>query len=593
VGKVAILPPAVQGQIAAGEVIERPASVVRELVENALDAGARSVDVRLAAGGLELIAVRDDGEGMAADDAVLAFARHATSKLRVAEELARVETLGFRGEALPSIAAVASVRVVTRRAGDTAAAVVEADAAGARAAGVSGAALGTVVEARGLFAATPARRKFLRTPATEVGHVVDVLTRLAVAAPGIGFRLVHDEREVLAWPPVRELRSRLAQVLGQERAATLVPVEARVAGYRLEGFLGPPRETLATARLVWTYVAVGETQNARVAGRWVRDRMLLRAVLDGYASLLMRGRYPVAILFLHLPAGELDLNVHPAKLEVRFRAPTALHQLVVPALRARLRGALAVPGRVADAVGEGGLAYAASDGLATAVAPTTEEATPAPAGVPHLPLGPLATQQALWSAAPGGFRALRFLGQLFAGYLLCEGEDRVVLIDQHAAHERVVFERLCAEQAAGGVAHDRLLVPETIALPPLQVALLGEHAAALTAAGLEGEPFGEGTYLLRTVPRLLRGRDAGALIRAVAAELAEGETGAAAERARDAALATIACHAVVRVGQRLEPAEVRALLESMDGVPIAAHCPHGRPVAVELKRAQVEAMFRR
>ena len=567
-GKIAVLPPTVQGQIAAGEVIDRPASVVKELVENALDAGAHHVDVRLAAGGLELIAVRDDGEGMAAEDALVAFARHATSKLARAEDLPTVATLGFRGEALPSIAAVARVRVVTRRATEAGGVAVEADAGGARPAGAAGAPRGTSVEVRGLFAATPARRKFLRSPATEVGHAVDVLTRLAVASPAAGFRLEHDGREVLAFPPVAGARQRLVQVLGRERAEGLVPVEAAAGGYALTGFLAPPRETLATARLVWTYVAVGGAGSAR----WVRDRLLLRAVLDGYAALVMRGRYPIAVLFLTIPAGEVDVNVHPAKLEVRLRTPAAVHQLVVPVLRARLAAALAPP--PAALAREAALPYGAPRGE----------------GDPHA--GP-AAQAPLWTPAPRGFAALRFIGQIFEGYLLCEGEGRVVLIDQHAAHERVAFERLRTECRAGGVARDRLLVPETIALAAAESAALAEHAAALAAAGLEGEPFGEGTFLLRTVPRLLAGRDVGALVRAVAGELVEEGASAAAERATDAALATIACHGVVRVGQRLGAAEAQALLASMDGVEVSAHCPHGRPVAAELPRGQLEALFRR
>ena len=569
--KIAILPPAVQGQIAAGEVIERPASVVKELVENALDAGARHVDVRLTGGGLELIAVRDDGEGMAPDDALVAFARHATSKLSRAEDLPMVATLGFRGEALPSIAAAGRVRLVTRRPADVNGVAVEADANGARAAGVAGTAPGTSVEVRELFAATPARRKFLRAPATELGHVVDTLTRIAVASAATGFRLEHDGREVLALPPVHEPRQRLVQVLGRQRAAALAPVEAASGGYALAGWLAPPAETVSSARLVWTYVRIGD----RGAGRWVRDRLLLRAVLDGYESLLLRGRYPIAVVFLAVPPGEVDVNVHPAKLEVRFRRPAAIHQLIAPALRARLTAALA-PATAPQlgppvTAGEGSPAYAPGG-------PSTRAA---------------AAEPGLWAPAPRGFASLRFIGQIFDGYLLCEGEGRVVLIDQHAAHERVVFERLRAEQRAGGVARDPLLVPEAIELPGAEAAALTEHATALATAGLEGEPFGERTFLLRTTPRLLRGRDVGALVRAIAAELVEDGASTAGERATDAALATVACHSVVRVGQRLDASEVHALLASMDGVEISAHCPHGRPVAAELGRTQVEGLFRR
>ncbi len=576
-GRIAVLPPAVQAQIAAGEVVERPASVVKELVENALDAGARHVDVVLAGGGVDGLVVRDDGEGMSGDEALLAFARHATSKLTRIEDLDGVGTLGFRGEALPSIASVGAVRLVTRRREDAGAVVVEADVGGARAGGVAGAPVGTTVDVRGLFADLPARRKFLRAPATEVGHVAETLTRLAAAAPGVGFRLEHDGRELLALPPVRDLGTRLAQVLARGRHAALVPVQAEVGGYSVTGFLGRPSESLASARLIWTYIRFGARAAAPVAGRWIRDRLLLRAVLDGYTSLVMRGRYPLAVLFLGVPPGEVDVNVHPAKLEVRFRRPSAIHTLVAPALRRRL-----------------------ADGLAPTVGAPTEVREAPPAYVFFAPVrdeepvpSPPAASGALWATAPRGFGALHFVGQLFDGYLICEGEGRVVLVDQHAAHERVVFERLRAEARARGVARDRLLVPETVTLPPAHVATLTEHGEALAAAGLEGEAFGEDTWLLRSVPRLVRGSDVGDLLRTLASDLAEDGASAAAERARDATLARIACHSVVRVGQRLNPVEVRALLEAMDGVEVVAHCPHGRPVAAELTRAQLEALFRR
>jgi DNA mismatch repair protein MutL len=495
------------------------------------------------------------------------------------EDLDGVGTLGFRGEALPSIASVATVRLTTRRRDDAGAAVVEADARGARAGGVAGAPVGTTVDIRDLFADVPARRKFLRTAATEVGHVAETLTRLAAAAPGVGFRLEHAGREVLALPPVRDLGTRLALVLDRGRHAALVPVAAEIGGYSLTGFLGRPSETLASARLIWTYLRLGTRVDGPVAGRWVRDRLLLRAVLDGYASLVMRGRYPLAVLFLGVPAGEVDVNVHPAKLEVRFRRPSAIHTLVVPAIRRRLVEGLAPTVGAPAEVREAPPPY-------VFFAPVRDDDAPAA-------VRPEPASGALWAAAPRGFGQLRFIGQLFDGYLLCEGEGRVVLLDQHAAHERVVFERLRAEARASGVARDRLLVPETVTLPPAHVATLAEHGPTLEAAGLEGEAFGDDTWLLRTVPRLVRGRDVGELLRTLATDLAEDGASAAAERARDATLARIACHSVVRVGQRLDAAEVRALLEAMDGVEVVAHCPHGRPVAAELTRAQLEALFRR
>jgi DNA mismatch repair protein MutL len=585
--RIAVLPPEVQGQIAAGEVVERPASVVKELVENALDAGARHVEVRLAGGGVDGITVVDDGCGMTADDAVLAFARHATSKLTAIDDLARVGTLGFRGEALPSVAAAGRVRVVTRRAEDAVAAAVQADVHGARAAGPAPGAPGTTVAVTDLFAATPARRKFLRAPATEVGHVAETLTRLAIAHPAVGFRLLVDGREHAAHPPVRDVRQRLGQVLGTARAEAFVETTATHGAVEVTGLLGPPRDSVASARQLWTYVGFRGVGAGAV--RWVRDRILTHAVLDGYESLVVKGRYPAAVLFVRVAPGEMDVNVHPAKLEVRFRQSSAVHQAVAAAVRTRLRAALAprsiaVVSEAAAVVAEASSRYAAGSG-----------AEPAPEGVPALPLpGAVGPEQApLWQPAARGFRPLRFVGQLFEGYLLCEREGQALLIDQHAAHERVLYERLQAEQAARGVEADPLLVPETIAVSATECAALAEHADVLRAAGLDGEPFGQGTYLLRAMPRCLRDRDVGVLVRALAAELAAGGASDAARRAVDRVLATVACHAAVRVGQRLGESQVAALLSAMDGVPVNAHCPHGRPVAVELRRSAIEALFQR
>ena len=581
--RIAILPPAVQGQIAAGEVIERPASVVKELVENALDAGATRVEVGLEGGGVTRIMVTDDGTGMSAEDATLAFARHATSKLTRVEELEAVGTFGFRGEALPSIAAAGRVRLVTRARDGVAAVAVEATGEGVRLIGPAPGAPGTTVEVADLFSSTPARRKFLRQAATELGHTADVLTRLAVACPRVGFRLTHDRREILALPPVDDLRQRLVQILGSERAGALIEVSGSGGSVALTGLVGPPGDSLSSARLLWTYVAIG---NGDGRPRWVRDRMLLRAVLDGYESLLMRGRYPIAFLVLRVAPGTVDVNVHPAKLEVRFQESQVVHRVMTSALRSRLRQGLAPRAdRVADAAA----------GRATAVAQPEAAARAERADVPALALTPgePLRQRTLWTAAPEGFRGLRFVAQVFDGFLLCDGGSHLVLLDQHAAHERVLYERLQAEQRAAAVAHDALLVPEVVPLSATEVALLAEQGTALATLGLEGEPFGPDAFLVRTLPRVMRGRDVGALLRQVAAELAGDGVSTAVERSRDAMLATVACHAATRMGDRLGAEEAHALLRAMDGVPVNAHCPHGRPVAVQLKRAQVEALFGR
>jgi DNA mismatch repair protein MutL len=583
-GRIAILPPAVQGQIAAGEVIERPASVVRELVENAIDAGATRIDVGLEGGGVSRIHVTDDGTGMTGDDAVLAFARHATSKLTCVDDLARVATFGFRGEALPSVAAAGRLRLTTRTREMTAAVVVEADDRGVRLVGPAPGAPGTTVEIVELFGTTPARRKFLRQPATEVGHTVDVLTRLAVACPRVGFRLLDGRREVLAFPPVDTLRQRLTQVLGSSRARGLVDVTGQGGDVVLTGMVGSPRDHLASARQLWTYAMIGD-EGGRP--RWVRDRLLLRAVLDGYESLLMRGRYPLAFLFLRFAPGAIDVNVHPAKLEVRFRDAQVVHRVVVSALRTRLRSGLQGPGGIAEP--------AADWSTGNGPVPPPALVIAAPGGAPSVPTTPnrVFEQRTLWTAAPAGFGTLRFVTQIFDGYLLCDAGDHLVLIDQHAAHERVLFERLQAEHEGCAVVRDALLVAEVVPLARTEVALLAEHAATLAAAGLEGEPFGDDAFLLRTLPRVVRGRDVGLLLREVVSEITAEGVSTAVDRSRDALLATLACHAATRVGDRLGVEEVQALLKAMDGVAVNAHCPHGRPVAVQLKRTQVEALFGR
>jgi DNA mismatch repair protein MutL len=318
--------------------------------------------------------------------------------------------------------------------------------------------------------------------------------------------------------------------------------------------------------------------------RWVRDRVLTHAVLDGYSSFVVKGRYPIAVLQVRVDPGDMDVNVHPAKLEVRFQRSSAVHELVAGAIRACLRSALtpapagelsADTARVADS----DPSYLGSSGALASPAPDAPRDT--------------ARQANLWQPAARGFRPLRFVGQIFDGYLLCEHDGQALLIDQHAAHERVLYEQLQSERGARGVETDALLVPEAIALSVSECATLVEHVDALRAAGFEGEPFGDGAYLLRTMPRLLRNHDAGALVRGLAADLASTGTSSTATQAVDRVLATIACHSAVRVGQRLGAEQVDALLGAMDSAPVNAHCPHGRPVAVELRRSAIEALFQR
>jgi DNA mismatch repair protein MutL len=578
VGKVRVLDDAVARKIAAGEVIERPVSVVKELVENALDAGATRVVVEIDQGGRSRIAVTDDGEGIAREDVLVAFEPHATSKIRSEDDLTTIATLGFRGEALPSIAAVSEVELWTCRRGDAIGTHVRLHGGRPIVEEEVGTAVGCRIEVRDLFVTTPARRKFLKAPATEAGHVVQLVSRLALARPEIGFTLRQDGRESASFPPATT-RERVRKVLGNEVAAELCAL-----GYdgavRVSGFVTHPHFSVPHSRSLLFFVN----------GRLIRDRLLQHAVLAAYATLLPHGRYPAAVVFADVPADAVDVNVHPTKLEVRFRDGNSVHEGIGRAVREAIAGAggavsaIAAP-RVAEALA-GYAAREAGGGGSTAAAssPPGRSAlrlVPAePAASPSLPLA-------------DGFSSLGIVGQVFDGYLVCQRDAEIVLIDQHAAHERVAFERLSAARRAGSVERQAMLVPQPVEVGPGEVELLAGAAAELEAAGLDLEPFGRDTVLVRTIPALLPAASIAPLVRAIAAELAEHDRSRALEARADGVLATIACHSVVRVGQKLSEPEMRALLAAMDSVDLNSNCPHGRPVARRLSRAEIERRFGR
>lgn len=571
-GKIRVLSDSVARKIAAGEVIERPASVVKELVENSLDAGARHVVVELEQGGRSRIAVTDDGEGIAREDVSVAFEPHATSKIRSDDDLSRIATLGFRGEALPSIAAVSDLDLWTCRRGDAAGThlrlrggqpIVHEDA---------GTAVGCRIEVRDLFFSTPARRKFLKAAATEAGHVAQLLGRLALARPEIGFALRQDGRDTLSLPPDGR-RARIRRVLGAEIDAHLRPVAADGA-VGVCGFVSHPHFTAANARNVLFFVN----------GRWVRDRLLQHALLAAYATLIPHGRHPAAVLFLDLPPEAVDVNVHPTKLEVRFRDGQAVHEAIRRAVREAMRGSMAAASAP----------VAREPGIAEAPAPYAADSLPAsdgPAG--RLRLVPAESPRVLAFAVDGLFTSLRIVGQVFDGYLVCEGDGEIVLIDQHAAHERVAFERLRAGRTQGRVETQAMLVPQPVEVVAGDADLLAAAAEDLAGLGLEIEPFGERSVLVRAVPALLPAGSIVPLVQAIAADLAQTERSRALEARTDGLLATIACHSVVRVGQRLSDTEMRALLAAMDSIDLNASCPHGRPVARRIARGELERRFGR
>jgi DNA mismatch repair protein MutL len=618
-GRVRVLPPEVADKIAAGEVVERPASVVKELVENALDAGARHVRIELEDAGIGLIAVADDGEGMHADDAVRAFARHATSKVTSVDDLFHITTLGFRGEALASIAAVSTTTLITRRPGDLGGTQVLVRGGKIEEVRSAGTAPGTRVEVVDLFANTPARRKFLKAPATEVGHVTELVTRTALAWPSVGFQLRHGQRTLLDYPSVQDAAERVVQVFGAERAAAMLPFHGRGVAGTIRGWLTGSHLSFPSPRQIFTYVN----------GRYVRDKLVSHALVAGYSTLLMHGRYPAAVVFIEVPPEEIDVNVHPAKSEVRFRRGGAVHDLVTRAVSERLRSQTAAAPAAPAAVTSG-----VSDPLAQMTivlrprrpdlaprfgshpvmgqapspsAPATpalqvqawprvlpampQPPAPPPAGHPAEPMLPSASSGA---AKPAGFfGALRVIGQAFEGYLICESGESLLVIDQHAAHERVTFERLRHAYADGGIARQRLLVPAIVDVGAQAAPLLAEGLAALENLGFELEPFGGSSFAVRAVPALLSDADPAALVRDVAEELTEVGRSRRVTQAAESVLARLACHTAVRVGQSLGPEQIRALLTAMDNVDFAGNCPHGRPAFITLPRSDLERLFKR
>ncbi len=583
---IRVLAEEVVNRIAAGEVVERPASVVKELVENALDAGARQVSVELAGGGRELVLVVDDGSGIAADELPLAVRRHATSKLADLA-LVRITTLGFRGEALPSIGAVARLTLTSRPPGAESAftLVVEGDRVdGPRPAAAPP---GTRVEVRDLFRRTPARLKFLKSERAELGAALAAVERLALARPEIGFRLVADGRRLLDLAPgtgdrtARTLARALA-LLGPELAGDLVELEAERDGVRLFGLVGLPT------------AARGDpgAQHLVVNGRPVADRLLRGALKAAYGDLLAAGRHPVAALFLELAPERVDVNVHPAKSEVRFAEPDTVRGLVIGALRRALaehghRSAGRLAAAALGAFRPGGPpAGRPAPGLAEQAAAFQAPLAPLPPAAP-----PGAGPEAPPAAAEHPLGAAR--AQLHDSYILAQTGDGLVIVDQHAAHERIVLERLKAQLASTGIARQALLVPEVVELGPAEHAALLERAPELVRLGLLLEPFGPAAVLVREVPALLGEAPSRELVVALARELATLGTSTGLEAAIGRVAATAACHGSVRAGRRLSLAEMDALLRLMERTPNSGQCNHGRPTWIALGLADIERLFGR
>ncbi len=589
-------------RIAAGEVVERPASAVKELVENALDAGARTIDIFIDAGGLNLIRVTDDGRGMDEHDLSLSVERHATSKLND-EELLRIDTLGFRGEALPSIAAVSRLDIVTRTR--------DADHAWELSVNLGQKSLirpatlqtGTRIEIENLFRPTPARLKFQKSERAENAAITDVIRRLAMAYPETGFSLTMGERKSLSLPPATGLfddarLARLSRIMGTEFAENALRIDATREGIRLSGYAGLP--TLNRANALMQYLFVN--------GRPVRDKLLFGAVRGAYADVLHRGRHPLLALFVDLPPVDVDVNVHPAKAEVRFRDPGLVRGLIVSALKATLHQA---GHRASTSVGNASMAAFRTerppvDQAYPSGSPPAHESAPgfsdSASGVMDDPALDLGTGAASGDVAPamapvtesdfdhplGAARA-----QIHENYIVAQTRDGLILVDQHAAHERIVFEAMKASLAASGVARQGLLIPEIVELDPSEADHLLARAGELAELGLAIEAFGSGAICVREVPALLGEIDIAGMIRDLAADLSDIAMTIGLRERLEHVCATMACHGSVRSGRRLNGQEMNALLRQMEQTPFSGQCNHGRPTYVELKLSDIERLFGR
>jgi DNA mismatch repair protein MutL len=601
--RVHVLPPTLADQIAAGEVVERPASVVKELVENSIDAGAHRIDVEIDAGGRRLIRVVDDGGGMTAEETRLALLRHATSKINSHDDLWGLGTFGFRGEALPSIAAVSRLTIRTKRPGMTAGFTLSHEAGIETNSADVGMPDGTQIEVRDLFWNTPARLKFMKSEATEAANVAEAVTRLALAHPEIHFRLRGNGRVVMDLPPHRDMAERVRAALARRGASLLHEAQGEESGVVVRAFLAAPEEASATPRSTFLFVAK----------RFVRDRSLLHALCMGYGELLEKGRYPMAALFVAVPGQELDINVHPQKLEVRFARPQEVYGAVrhvvgaavshAPWLPPTPLQAYTLPPENLESPVDAAADYSAPIPIRREKSQGWQEPLRPMPPSPHrglsktvegleLPEEPSSNEKAqvIKLATSGYFGSLEYIGQVRRTYLICEGQDELVIVDQHAAHERITFERLHQSHRQHQVVRQRLLFPIPIELDDEVIAAVRERNAIedLSGLGFEIEDFGPKTLLLRAVPDLLKKVDPKPLLLDVITGLGENEQVNSPEAKFDEVFATMACHGALRAGDVVSREQAMALLKQLDEVDLRSHCPHGRPVSLHMPMTEIE-----
>lgn len=596
--QIRILPEDLANRIAAGEVIERPASVLKELAENALDAEARTIAVVVQGAGRRLMRVSDDGHGMSRDDALLAFERHATSKIRAAEDLACITTLGFRGEALPSIASVSRLTLTTCPQLGAPGTWLELEGGIIRQVREWTGSVGTSVEVRQLFFNTPARLKFLKSRQTELGHMLTAISQLALAHPGIRFRFTHEQQTLLDLPPVQTIHERLAALWGAEVGRQLLPIESHEGSLLVSGFVSPPTWSRASRDALYLFVN----------GRAVRDRIMLHAVYEAYRHVLPEKRYPMAFVFLTLPPQDVDVNVHPHKTEVRFAQPELVHAVVREAIQRSLalssQHAMTLPVNLhaaASPVPSPGMPVRQSwpptinhDIPADAPAQKSDPALVS-SSAPAMPLiagremerSPLAPTPLV--PAP----SLRPLGQIHHSFIVADGPDGLYVFDQHALQERILYEILKAGFHAEGVPRQQLLFPATLELTPAAMAWFDEFRALLERIGFEAEPFGGTTVVLRSVPSVLADYAYLEIYRDTLSALAGTGRTSPYDEIVEEILASMACHNAIKINRPLDLSEMRRLLDEFAAVGAPATCPHGRPLALTIPVAELRRRFHR
>jgi DNA mismatch repair protein MutL len=585
--RITVLPEEVASKIAAGEVIERPSSIVKELLENALDAGATDITIELRSGGKELIRIVDNGAGIAPGDVPLAFERHATSKILTVEDLYDVKSFGFRGEALPSSAAVCRVEMSTRRRGDVAGTRIAVENGRILENEAVGCPEGTSIAVSRIFDSLPVRKKFLRQDATEQGHCLDIIVRVLLPHGAVRAKVLTASKTLLEIPRTGNLYERIVLLLGSDLRNHLVSVAENSPAVSLSGFVSRPDFTRSSTRNMFFYIN----------GRYVRNVLLSQAVMGAYRNLLEARKYPACALFIELSPETIDVNVHPAKLEVRFRRPQDVRELLQRSLSGALsgvrpasqatQGGAAAPGR--SGVYEALRRYSLSAGIAARQPMTT--ATRPMEDVPDFSPG----QDGLFPSMEGGkeqvsFASLDYLGQIEGTYLVFSAPGVMILLDQHAAHERILYERL-KQSTGGNLEVQSLLIPEILEMNPRDFNLLIASRDMLQEAGMEVEAFGENTAVVKSVPALVAHTD----VKALVGEILDGiaDSGIPRDEKRNRILIGLACRGAIKANQALTADEVRQLCRDLDSIPFASNCPHGRPVFIELPAVAIERMFKR